>query len=195
MKKLLLPLLLALLTLSACGPELQTGDLIFLRGKGDMSGAISASTGEVTHVGIVLCTDSGTYVLDATPERGVALTPMRHYPRPYKVVRPQFEYNKVYFDNEVRMVLGTTYDSTFLPGNMSYYCSELVWDLFRTPMGRPIVPTTPMTFLDADGQLPDYWADWFAHIDRPVPEGVPGTNPQDLYLWITQSDTCLGVVL
>lgn len=37
-----------------------------------------------------------------------------------------------------------------------------------------------MRFRDADGNLPQFWVDLFAKLGETVPEGVPGTNPNDL---------------
>lgn len=189
-RRILLPLLAAALLAAACGPQWETGDLLFVRDTTGMGQAVEATTGEVTHVAIVLCTDSGTYALDATPLRGVALTPIADFLRlnpNHELVRPQWEYNTVFFDHEVRAVIGAAYDSLFLPGNMDYYCSELVWDCFRDAQGRPLVPTQPMTFRDSTGQMPPYWVDWFARLGREAPEGIEGTNPQDLYRWMKEN--------
>jgi hypothetical protein len=35
-----------------------------------------------------------------------------------------------------------------------------------------------MNFLDAEGNMPVYWEKLFAKMGYPVPQGVPGTNPQ-----------------
>ena len=40
----------------------------------------------------------------------------------------------------------------------------------------------PMNFLSPDGSLPPYWEDLFERLNMPVPQGLPGTNPQDMSL-------------
>ena len=37
-----------------------------------------------------------------------------------------------------------------------------------------------MNWLAPDGSLPAYWEELFAGLGMPVPQGVPGTNPQKL---------------
>ena len=37
-----------------------------------------------------------------------------------------------------------------------------------------------MSFRDSKGELPLYWEQLFASLGVPVPEGLPGTNPQDM---------------
>lgn len=37
-----------------------------------------------------------------------------------------------------------------------------------------------MSFRDAEGQMPAFWVELFAKLGETVPEGVPGTNPNDL---------------
>ena len=37
-----------------------------------------------------------------------------------------------------------------------------------------------MNFLDPDGQMPAFWVQSFERQGMPVPQGVPGTNPQDM---------------
>ena len=37
-----------------------------------------------------------------------------------------------------------------------------------------------MNFRAADGTLPQFWTELFARRGEAVPEGVPGTNPNDM---------------
>ena len=56
----------------------------------------------------------------------------------------------------------------------------MVCDHYLRPDGAPIFTARPMNFRAADGTLPRYWEELFARLGEPVPEGVPGTNPNDL---------------
>lgn len=79
-----------------------------------------------------------------------------------------------------RKALGASYDYSFLPDNGRYYCSELIYDHYRRPDGTRIFPARPMNFRAADGTLPRYWQELFERRGEAVPEGVPGTNPNDM---------------
>ena len=35
-----------------------------------------------------------------------------------------------------------------------------------------------MNFKNKDGEMPEYWTWLFGLLGQPVPQGVPGTNPQ-----------------
>lgn len=39
---------------------------------------------------------------------------------------------------------------------------------------------SPMNFRDSAGNMPEFWEKLFAKFSEPVPEGVPGTNPNDM---------------
>ena len=74
--------------------------------------------------------------------------------------------------------LGLPYDVYFLPENEGLYCSELVYVSYRQKDGKPLFTSAPMNFRNADGEFPLYWEQLFARIGQPIPQDVPGTNPQ-----------------
>ena len=77
--------------------------------------------------------------------------------------------------------LGLPYDDEFLPANGKLYCSELAWECFvAADDSTHLLRSRPMTFRTADGELPAYWSEHFAALGMPVPEGVAGTNPNDM---------------
>lgn len=79
-----------------------------------------------------------------------------------------------------RSFLGVPYDYSFRPGREKLYCSELVWESYRAEDGTPLFTARPMNFRAADGTLPQFWADLFDQLGEQVPEGLPGTNPNDM---------------
>ena len=83
-----------------------------------------------------------------------------------------------------RSFLGVPYDYSFRPGREKLYCSELVWASYLAPDGAedgtPLFTARPMNFRAADGTLPQFWADLFDRLGEQVPEGLPGTNPNDM---------------
>ena len=60
------------------------------------------------------------------------------------------------------------------------YCSELVWESYRRPTGERIFAARPMNFRNEDGTLPRYWTELFERLGEEIPEGVPGTNPNEM---------------
>ena len=48
------------------------------------------------------------------------------------------------------------------------------------PDGSCLFEEKPMNFLAPDGTMPAYWQSLFDGMGLPVPQGTPGTNPQDL---------------
>ena len=187
-------LLTASCSLPTDGPTLQTGDLLFQCGNGAMSGAITDATGRdgavnYTHVGIVLARDAADSVLEASTEGGVRIVALAQFldrsarldGRPVvTAMRLRDTTGLAASVARARQQLGLPYDYTFWPDNGRYYCSELVYDSYRRPDGPPIFPARPMNFRAADGTLPRYWEELFERLGEPVPEGLPGTNPNDM---------------
>lgn len=175
--------------------EMPTGVLVFVRDTTGMGSAIAAATGEYTHVAIVVCTDSGDYLYESLPRRGVLCRPVQEafydwytgmdstYPFLQYV---SFRTIDVPFDTlRLRQCLaqcvGQPYDDAFLPDNGRMYCSELVYECFYSPDGSRLFESQPMNFRAADGTMPSYWVHHFDSLGIAIPEGVPGTNPTALY--------------
>ena len=178
--------------LGAChspAERLRTGDLLFVgssEGAGSMDEAIVASTGNLTHVAIIQVDQAGIpWVIDATPKRGASRYPLdtlvQANPGAAFLVKRLKDTTGVshFVENALRFV-GNPYDLTFLPDNDAYYCSELVRDAYRRPDGSYLFEAAPMNFLSPDGSLPTYWEELFERLDMPVPQGILGTNPQDM---------------
>lgn len=182
----------------SCGrttPCLRPGDLLFQAGKtSEMGGAISSATGEegainFTHVGIAVPHAGGDSVLEATTDGGVRLTALAEFlarsarigGRPAVVAMRLRDTTGVAAAVErARTFLGQPYDYSFRPANGRFYCSELVWESYLGPDGTPLFTARPMNFRAADGSMPHFWSELFARLGEPVPEGVPGTNPNDM---------------
>jgi len=79
-----------------------------------------------------------------------------------------------------RSFLGVPYDYSYRPGREKLYCSELVWESYRAEDGTPLFTARPMNFRAADGTMPQFWTELFAKAGEEIPEGVPGTNPNDM---------------
>ena len=190
----------------ACQPRaegLRAGDLLFVGtsdAPGSMDEAIVAATGNLTHVAIIDVDDAGNpWAIDATPARGVCRYPLdtliQENAGAAFLVKRLKDTTGVYLfvDNALRF-LGQPYDLAFLPDNDAYYCSELVRDAYRRQDGSCLFDEKPMNFLSADGTLPAYWKELFERLNMPVPQGVPGTNPQDMSLSPLLRDVNDGIV-
>ena len=161
---------------------LQSGDLIFCKGWSEMDKAITASTGEYTHVALVERDSAdNAWIIEALPEKGVLRRSFREFERRFSMLSTFDVYRLTQpFDTaaviaRAKSLVGKPYDEAFLPENDAYYCSELIEVVFDG-----LFPSKPMNWRDAKGNLPAYWKKHFEKLGVPVPEGVPGTNPTDM---------------
>lgn len=165
---------------------LQSGDLIFLNNnRSDMEKAITASTGEYTHVALVERDSADdVWVVEASPKKGVQRISYEQFERNHNlgffrgnidIYRLTVPFDTLAVIARAKSLVGKPYDDAFLPDNDAYYCSELIEVAFDG-----IFPSKPMNWRDADGNLPDYWKKHFEKLGVAVPEGVPGTNPTDM---------------
>ena len=170
---------------------LRPGDLLFFADSKGMGRAIKESTGNYTHVAIVESTTRDTvWVIDATPEEGVARRPLRYrrgfFPDVYRLKADIPNADMEVVINRARSFIGQPYDNAFLPDNGAMYCSELVYECFLDEFhsgnypGDHLFEAKPMNWRNAKGKLPRYWKKHFRKLKMSVPEGVPGTNPTDL---------------
>lgn len=185
-------IVLAVVSCAPASPAIQTGDLLFQAEAGnDMAKAITDATGaegrlNFTHVGIAIGRDS---VLEASARGGVQIIPLADFlngagqigGHPAVVaMRLRDTAGVAAAVERARTFIGQPYDYHYLPGNGRMYCSELVWESYRTAGGRPIFTARPMNFRTADGEIPQFWTELFRKLGEEVPEGVEGTNPNDI---------------
>lgn len=175
----------ALCLLSSCRTDTapQTGDLIFFTGgSSSMDDAISSSTGDgFVHVAIVEVDSEGTvWLIDATPQKGVSREKLLEEKGNMVLKRLKDSTGVAASVQRAKGLIGSPYDFAFLPDNDAYYCSELVYECFLRPDGSHIFSCQPMNFLDSEGNLPEYWKELFEKLQMDVPQGLPGTNPEDL---------------
>ena len=203
MKKITFVILFFLILLAvSCNRKetLKTGDLIFVAIPEDydadpdsMSSAITSSTADGSalnyiHVAIAEVEGGKTWIIDATLKHGVDRYPLDTFLTDFTLrdgSYPVFEVMRMKdvsrvdaFVKNAMIYVGQPYDCAFLPDNGAAYCTELVHDSYLSPEGAPLFDNAPMNFLDAEGNMPVYWEKLFAKMGYPVPQGVPGTNPQ-----------------
>lgn len=189
---------LLLATLSSCVSsvyEPRDGDLLFqVSGKSDFSEAIASATMAIdsiqfVHVAILELENGKPFVIEANDSLGVVRTSLDTFlsNSPSINGKPGVVVKRVK-DTEVarqavvnaRKFIGAAYDWHYLPNNDKLYCSELVYESFLTHSGDHVFSTTPMCFRDKDGTMPEFWMELFQSLGEDIPEGVPGTNPNDM---------------
>lgn len=168
--------------------DIRPGDLLFFRDTAGMGSAVKESTGEYTHVAIVETVGDSIWVIDATRRHGVSRHAVesqpgdRDFPDVYRL--NNYSINIESTLERARSFLGRPYDNAFQPGTEALYCSELVYECYLSnypnSKGEHLFEAKPMNWRDANGNMPQYWIDHFAGLGKPIPEGVPGTNPTDL---------------
>ena len=156
--------LIGLLT-AACSEtmkdRLQTADLVFVSaGASAFDGAIASATSDsitsYTHVGIIDCREDGIYVLEASSKKGVTEIPLDVFKERegnlsyYRVVSGEIDPEQVI--ENAKSFIGQPYDFLYLPDNVR----------------------------DKDGNMPEFWTNLFKEHNEEIPEGVLGTNPNDL---------------
>ena len=171
------------------------GDLVFVTAQGSpFSEAVADATAQgdslkFDHVAIAAGTGGETCIIEATPSGGVARRSWSDFTASFRSGDggQGFIVKRVTVDFPVRDAIraaeshiGEEYDWSYLPGNGRMYCSELVYESYRGYDGRPLFHAVPMNFRNADGELPAFWRELFEALGEPVPEGVPGTNPNDM---------------
>jgi hypothetical protein len=109
----------------------QHGDVIFHVSKSSQSAAIKIGTwSRYSHCGIIIMKNGKPFVVEA--ENGVELTPMSKW---LKRGRMWDHYRVMRLKDEQKLSLpyslGGKYDRAFRFNNGRYYCSELVWELYK----------------------------------------------------------------
>ena len=180
---------------------LRNGDLIFVGIPADyhtdgMADAIADATGtegdtlRLIHVAIAEIDSLGQpWVIDATLAYGVDRHPLDTLFAQFRlqgdeqatfilkrVDRPQAEIDA--FVEKAKSFCGQAYDRSFRPDNGMLYCTELVRDSYRAEDGSYLFDEYPMNWKDASGEFPAYWVWLFDLLGEPIPQDVPGTNPQ-----------------
>lgn len=165
------------------------GDLVFVvGGDSDFSQAITSATAltdlmAFDHVGIIDVDSAGVMVVEASPRDGVTVTPWSDFkassPR-FMVVDISGAVDASAAVERAKDYIGRPYDWAYGCGTDSIYCSELVQISYLDAEDNPIFASRPMNFLDDRGEIPEFWSQLFEKLGLPVPQGAPGTNPNDM---------------
>ena len=174
-------------------PQLQEGDLLFQDlDCGALCDAIETVTEGIdgkdfSHCGMVVLVDDTLRVIEAIGE-GVQLNSLEDF---YKrsgstdetitVGRVKNDYQILINDASDFAIarLGEGYDQPFHLDNGKWYCSELLYESFKSANGgSDFFELAPMTFKDPETkEFFPAWVAYYAELGEAIPEGEPGLNP------------------
>lgn len=168
------------------------GDLLFVTaGTQGLSGAIDAATRRsgapsYDHVALVADGAQGLELLHADTE-GSRRQPLDAFMRQARQAHRQVDVYRLKPPQRAaiaeavataRGMLGKPYNSTYVPSEDSYYCSDFIERAFRT---HRVFATQPMNFRNLQtGEFPAHWVQFYASRGLAIPQGEPGTNPNDM---------------
>ncbi len=168
--------------------QLKEGDLLFQHlSCGDFCEAIEKVTPayqnmHFAHVGILIKNEQNQWVVAEAVSKGVCITNLdtfinRSGKKNIYVGRVKPEYT-IPTLKEIAKYVEKPYDTVFDINNNAYYCSELVYFLYKNKNGKSIFQLNPMTYKDPEtGKYFPAWVAYFKKMDQPIPEGKPGLNP------------------
>jgi len=174
--------------------KLKQGDLLFQDlDCGPLCYAIEKVTtgyknSNFSHVGLVIKNNDDELCVIEAISKGVSLTPVDTFlnrsinsnNNPKVIVgRLKSKYDKVIniAIEKAMKLIGKPYDNIFIIGDSSYYCSELIYEIFSYN-NEPIFKLYPMTFKNPETNKTFIaWQEYYNKLKVDIPEGKPGLNP------------------
>ncbi|CAE6697477.1 YiiX/YebB-like N1pC/P60 family cysteine hydrolase [Xanthomonas arboricola pv. corylina] len=189
---LLAVLALALLPTTSIAVQLQDGDLLFVTAaRTGLSGAIDDATARqdapsFDHVALLAHDATGQVLLHAD-EQGSRQQPLQAFVEEANAKHRQIHVYRLTEEQrnaipgaiaQARHMLGKPYNQTYVQDDNSYYCSDFIERAFRA---RHVFALQPMNFKNLQtGKISQYWTDFYRSKGMDVPQGLPGTNPNDM---------------
>ena len=181
--------------------ELREGDILFQDlDCGSFCNAVEKVTrgyngSKFSHVALVVKDKNGELAVIEAISKGVCLTPLHIFLAKSKdknnnpkvmVGRLKSKYKLLIPKaiEEAYKLIGRPYDDVFCITNNDYYCSELIYAVFKTAnKGKPLFYLYPMTFKDPEtGKTFPAWIDYYKELNKPIPEGELGNGPGSISL-------------
>lgn len=183
-----------------CDTGIATGDLLFValpwnysiydsaEGVNAKMNAIADSNNvNYIHVAILETAADSIWVIDATIKHGVDRYPLDTflsdftlpnggYPL-FRVMRLAHNSCAAHCVEQAKQYIGRAYDTEFDVNNEALYCSELVYKAYVDGQGKHWFNLCPISFQHDNADVPLYWQELFALINKPVPHGNMGILP------------------
>jgi hypothetical protein len=199
MKVNFLSIIVLILLASSCKQQniykMQEGDILLQDYRcGALCDAIEAVTIGVdnacfSHIGIVFKKENQWQVLEAIG-KDVHYTSLKDFlSRSFDEdgkeriwiarVKKQWQYLIPKVKKESVVYIGQPYDEKFIMGNNAYYCSELLYELFKKAnKNQDFFNLESMTFKDPHTkQFLPVWKEYYQKLNCKIPEGELGINP------------------
>lgn len=163
--------------------NINKGDLLFCcNGSHEILDVSGKSQWKFDHVAIAV--DSST-IIESTPYEGVALKSLHKFINSRKVFVAQV-HNKQLAEKAAEIAsrfVGMAYNHTFSDNcKNGLYCSQLITTSFKIANNNmPYFKEDTLNFLDKNGNLPDFWIQYFKRYNMNVPQGKSGSHPSRLF--------------
>lgn len=183
-----------MLTVScATSTKIETGDIVF-RGvtQSDLSEAINEVTQtskatSYTHIGVCDVVDGKVMVYHSDLGKGVVKEPLELFLNPndsvnysidlYRIKEITKEQIERAVSNAKRLV-GEPYNTTYILEDEGYYCSEYIYELFKSDS---IFKLEPMTFKTPEtNTFHEGWVTHYKDLGIDIPQGKLGCNPNGM---------------
>lgn len=148
-----------------------------------------------SHIGLVYKDNKRDFYVIEAIGKGVCLTPLDSFllrstdadNNPKIMVgriKQEYSYLTKKAINKALKLLNYPYDDEFIINNNQYYCSELIYEVFKyANKGKDFFILQPMTFKDPETkEFFPAWVDYYRTLKKPIPEGKPGINPGQISL-------------
>lgn len=175
--------------------KLKAGDILFQQlNCGELCNAINAVTNgyrgkDYNHCALVVTTSSGLQVIEAIGSKVQYNSIRNFYARTNDTVkvknilvaRPKQKYQTLIpaAQAEAMELVGQPYDDVFIINNGAWYCSELIYHVFKVANNNtPIFLLKPMTYKNPKtNEFFPAWVTYYAQLKQPIPQGYEGINP------------------
>ena len=173
--------------------KIRNGDIVFRANtESDLSKAINDVTQtqekfNYTHIGICEVVNNEVYVYHASSNRGVCKDLLSEFCQPIKnsyfivdLYRIN-DFNEEQIDRAITKadaLLDKSYNETYILEDEGYYCSEYIYELFKTDS---VFTLEPMTFKESvTNNFHPVWVDYYSKLGIAIPEGQLGCNPNGM---------------
>ncbi len=174
--------------------DFQEGDLLFQNlNCGELCDAIEAVTDgvydrEFSHCAMVIDINDTLKVIEAIGTKVQVNSLQNFFSRSgdtstiqnITVGRVKHQYENLIPEviSNAKQLVGQPYDNEFLLDNGKWYCSELIYEIFKEANNKDFFELKAMTFKAPEtNTFFPVWVSYYKDLNKEIPEGQPGINP------------------